>query len=136
MFILKHRSLVTLDFSCFCCYSLFQFFSYHFKLFGLDAILPSQFIFSSMVDVLPLTFKPILNLTQIFPESCNIIFISPFPVRFFKLFFVGIVHTNLASALTRFFSSSKFFNMILLIISLTSKTGLLTFKASNLVVKV
>ena len=88
-FILSHSSLVTLEFSCICCYSSFQFFSYRFKSFGVDAILPSEFIFSSMFDVLPSTFKPILNLTQIFLESCNIIFNSPFSVRYFKFFFVG-----------------------------------------------
>ena len=79
----------TFSFSCFCCYSLFKFFNYCFESFGFDAILPSQLIFSFMFDVLPSIFKPILNLTQIFPESCYTIFNFPFPVWFFQLFFVG-----------------------------------------------
>ena len=138
--ILSHSSLVTVEFFCFCCYFLFQFLSYRFKSFGLDAILSSKFIFSSMFDVLPSTFKPILNLIQIFQGSCNIIFNSPFPLRFFKVFLLAIkptfLHTNLAPAVNRFFSSSKFFTLILQIISLIWETILLTFKASILVVKV
>ena len=87
--IMSHSNLVTFEFSCFCCYSSLQFFSYRFKSFGRDTILPSQFIFSSMFDVLPSTFKSILNLTQIFLKSWNIISNSSFPVRFFTFFFVG-----------------------------------------------
>ena len=113
--ILSHWSLVTFELSCFCCYSLLQFFSYRFKTFGLDAVLPFQFIFFSVFAVLPSTFKPVLKLTQIFPGSCNILNWT-FPVRFFTFFFVGnntfLLRTNLAPALKRFFSSSKFFTLI------------------------
>ena len=88
-------------------------------------MLPSKSIFSSMFDVLPSVFKPIFNLTQIFPESCNIILNS-----FLLAITPVLLHTNLAPALKGFFSSSKFFYLILQITSLTPETVLLTFKVS------
>ena len=132
--ILSHSSLVTFEFSCFCWVFLFQIFSYLFKSFGLDAILPSQFIFSSMFDFIPPTFKPILNLTQIFRSLARSSSIHLFQYGCLNSFLLATtptwLHINLIPALKRFFSSSKFFVFILQIISLTSETVLLTFKAS------
>ena len=78
--------------------------------------------FSSLFDVLLSTFKPILNLTQSFRRSWNMIFNSPLPIRLFTYFFLvitpSLLHKNLAPALKRFFSSSKFFTLIIQTITL------------------
>ena len=88
-------------------------------------------VFSSMTDVLPSTFKPILNLTLILAISSPNCLLQHGSLNYFQLAIAPtLLHTNLSPAHKWFFSSSKFFTLILQIILLISETVFLTFKAS------
>ena len=96
------------------------------------------FLLSSSLLLCLMFFHQPLNQSLIWPRSFRSLAISSSihlfqygSVNYFLLAIIATLsHTNLAPALKRFFSSSKFCTVILKIISMTSETVLLTFKAS------